>query len=68
MESSDGYAIHFIQQYVKREGSVALKAHEAEVRALHSRIYNRGSAGTSAASTDAYMHFRPAFSVPDITP
>lgn len=54
--SPGGWELHFIEQYVKRQGKVKVADHEAMVNDLHGDLLKR----------DAYMQFRVGFSVQDL--
>jgi len=58
-DGSSGYQVHFIQQFVKREGPhVRIKEHEDFVRSIHRNL----------TAKNAFMDYRVAFSVPDLQP
>ena len=57
--SRGGWELHFIEQFVKREGALKVKAFEDYLARLR---------GRSLGTFDAYMNFRAAFSVPSLAP
>jgi len=58
MYMASGFQIHFIQQFVKREGYVRVGEHEGFVNTLHQKLRRK----------DAYMNYRVGLAVENLAP